>query len=845
MQYAGNTALAAALAPGQVRDVSIQVQFDWNNDGLFTHPYSDLSALTTSVQLQENLQGDVPQELLLLEGYMTAQLDVVLAGSIPMVSPSGAQLAAFGGASIEATQLFGAYSTPAPLYGLLLEGSRCRYSVVVATSGGPVTIQMFFGQVTSVEVDRANDQVKIEALDLSSFLQAGVTFPVFSSDGGAMGALVAAGQDPLLLNSAWCIDYVCRANSFYNGPPAVSANAGLSTQTTCGVHFTMAGGMLANIGTTVWNSCEFDTAPSGGTYFDQKQLWPPGKYGLCADGTLGPTMRGAADSVLALQVDTAFSILPVIGIGMWVYYPTAPAGTTTVMTIDLDTTVNPVSVITLTAQNNGAGATLFKLNVTGNSGYNQTSTSTFPTVNTGAWHYIGAAIQFGSGLGVTVRWNVDGTESSSLDTLSTGTYPNVGAKLVQGFTVVHVNGCRMQHVQVWYNQAVGNGLGAQPWPTNPNTNYPVSDIAVGNNQLYYLPDVNQDNSWNVLKELTDAELGVLWTTEFGVVTFRSRTQIQAGYQSGTSVATLTTDNLVDAAYVSNWDGIRNVINYSTQSGANGGGFQNSVGAGVAWQSTNPFQLPARPGQTTTWTIPTSQTFVEVRGVILDTTNAGTWTTTSPPVLTAVTDTFTACDSSTGLPVTTGVSVKALPVAGGRSFVLQVTNTSGHTVLLGYISTSSGSAGNTACQPCCIVPGWPLVLNNPVTNQLFNQQSENTYGTRSYDMVTNAFCQHSGAIGFVAQSLLSDLRAPVPQLQNMPIVGDPRLQLGDPVTIQDSAYIGTTIVGGISGRVHSYDTTSGLRDQLTVRLRFLPGSWVLGTPDKSILGGTRPTTILVK
>jgi hypothetical protein len=830
MQYAGNTALAAALAPGQVRDISVTVQFDWNGNGLFNHAYSDLSVLVSSVQIQEQLQGDIPQDVLLIEGYATAQLMVTLEGSIPLISPTAAQTAAFG-ANVQATQLFGGYNVQSPLYALQWEGVRARYFVNVPTSAGPVQIQQFFGQVASVTVNRAADTVQIECLDLSSFLQAGVIFPVWSTDGNALAAEQGVGQDPVLLNSAWCIDYICRANSFYNGPPAVGTTGTNPTNSTCGVHWTMAGSAVANVGTTVWNSIEWVTAPTG-AYFDQSKMWTQGQYGLCFDGTSGVDIQTFADSAIPLQVDSAYSTLPAIGCGLWVYIPNNyVVGPHATVTINLDRSAGPSFYLQLVFDTASGGYSPVHAHLVG-TGF--AASSSLHSITTGAWHYVGVAVLFGASA-VTCMWNFDGTEVS--DSIGSGAYPSVGTKYINGFTSLIPDGLKVQHVQVWYNQYIGVGAGAQPWPRLPNTNYGVSDITLGNNWLYFLPDVNQANSWTTLQQIVNTELGVIYATETGTITFRSRTQIQAGYQSGASVGTLTVDNLLDLSYVSNWDGIRNIINYTTQAGSNGGAAQGTYEPAIAWSSPSATLFPVLANSTYTWQIPLSQTLVEVSTFTLSAAIVGvTW----PPNTQGIVNGYTVCNANTGAQITSGVTVVIQAGRNGRYFTMSVTNTNSVPVLLGYVTSAPGTA-----TPCLLVPGWPLVLNTAVANTLSDNQSKASYGWRSLDLVPSAWAQHTGAIGYVAKSVLADLRAPVPQLQNVPIVGDPRIQLGDVWTLQDSQYTGTTLIAAVSGMVRAWDKSNGLKDTLTMRIRNLPGGWMLGTADKSIMGGTHPTTILVK
>lgn len=57
------------------------VKADWNRNGLYDHPLSDLTPLVTSVSVDRALTGTLPVEIGLVEGYASAELSIVLEGS--------------------------------------------------------------------------------------------------------------------------------------------------------------------------------------------------------------------------------------------------------------------------------------------------------------------------------------------------------------------------------------------------------------------------------------------------------------------------------------------------------------------------------------------------------------------------------------------------------------------------------------------------------------------------------------------------------------------------------------------------------------------------------------------
>src|SRR4051794_18466621 len=86
MLSTGDPALDAALAEALAqpeRQPVWRLLVDLAGDGLFAHPWSDLTSLATDVQLDRAITGDLPEGTTVTEGYASASLTATLEGRLP------------------------------------------------------------------------------------------------------------------------------------------------------------------------------------------------------------------------------------------------------------------------------------------------------------------------------------------------------------------------------------------------------------------------------------------------------------------------------------------------------------------------------------------------------------------------------------------------------------------------------------------------------------------------------------------------------------------------------------------------------------------------------------------
>lgn len=246
MQLATDTALAEAVDAAE-RKIRWRLLVDWNRDGLYSHPLSDLSAFVDDLDVDRDLASDLPQEVGLLQGAASAQLGLRLTGAA-RVLPDG-QLH-ITGSEMSIAKLLSPYRTDSPLYAVSKLGCSIRFDVGLMTTAGEKIIRQFTGKIRSIDCSRDTGQATINALDGSERFRRPITLG-FGATGLKEHVKYTRTQHPFWINSSLVIDQIARQNGYYATPPSHPDSM---------YAMTCAGGFAAEVGET--------RVPSGkvGTY---------------------------------------------------------------------------------------------------------------------------------------------------------------------------------------------------------------------------------------------------------------------------------------------------------------------------------------------------------------------------------------------------------------------------------------------------------------------------------------------------------------------------------------------------------------------------------------------------
>jgi hypothetical protein len=92
----------------------------------------------------------------------------------------------------------------------------------------------------------------------------------------------------------------------------------------------------------------------------------------------------------------------------------------------------------------------------------------------------------------------------------------------------------------------------------------------------------------------------------------------------------------------------------------------------------------------------------------------------------------------------------------------------------------------------------------------------THGVRSLELQQSDWRQDPVGVLAVVVSVITNTKQPQPYFQSINIVGDPRLQLQDVVTLTDPGGMGSAMYASVYGIKRSIDLQSGITDQLVLR-----------------------------
>ena len=204
MQLSTDSNLAAAVASSQRVFVS-EFKVDWARDGKYGHLLSDLTEVVDEIQVRRDVEGALPQQTTLIEGFIGASAAVQLSGTRAS-DPRPIH------------QMLSPLRTDSPLYGASKQGTPVRWRLGMVTAAGTVPmIDQFVGYIDQIRI--AGNSVILSLLDGTYALHAPINLPIHVSSTYGLAA-----QSNLLfrINSQWVIDYILRRNGIYQSPPAVT-----------------------------------------------------------------------------------------------------------------------------------------------------------------------------------------------------------------------------------------------------------------------------------------------------------------------------------------------------------------------------------------------------------------------------------------------------------------------------------------------------------------------------------------------------------------------------------------------------------------------------------------------
>ncbi|GAA2774128.1 hypothetical protein [Saccharopolyspora taberi] len=740
MQYPDDIELAEAVN-SRSRRFSARLMVDWNRDGLHDHPYSDLSKLVVEATTDRSMEGALPENATLIEGYSAAQLTVKLEGRRVYGEPNAAQL-------------FAPYSTRSPLYNIPRKPVPVYYEIVVHTTTGLRQVRQFTGWTREIVASSADGTATLRCLDFAEPLRAPITLPVWAHEQRA--------DEGRLINSQWLIDHILRRNGYFQSPPMVAE---------CRYSATLHGAQIAETG--------HPDDDSGGPVY----RWVQGRYGL-ALGASATEVHGSSMS--------GFANLPhtnglTYGFGGFFEVGGSNPGVS-----EVRAWYNTQDRLGLRITGAGQVQAFFVAD---------TGTTTWtvdgPMLSgPSRFAYVGVEATI-TASNMQIRFNIDGTVTTA-----------TGTRWAPASSNSHFANCELQRsaqcIQHWQSMTRTNN-----WSWTPDFE-PNSTLSSGLNLLSHLPDVVDESSWDVLKELVHAEFGTLFADEHNHVWFLNRED--ARQAKDTIDREIGPDQLQDVAVSDTSDAIVNCIAVSSTLGM----YKDPV---RVWEATNNDQLTFQPGSTTV-------TITDVENAMsyfvdIPYWDDATWDRGDNPLRG-----FYPVHASNGT-VAPNVTVSVTQISQ-RSFSYTVSNGNAYAIRLADRANTDPNYPGT---PRLRVGGRGIVYWPTKKNLVTNQASIDIHGRRLWEIPNTRWAQSYSGQANIAASLLSELGAPLPVLDQVSIVGDPRIQLTDAIPIRDPDGLGDYILGQVTG-IRQTLGSNGLSADLTMRLLTPPGQ---GEWDSSIYG----------
>lgn len=695
-------------------------------------------------------------------------------------------------ASETAQWLFDDYSTDSPLYGIDWTGADNNTEVLIE-QGLEVPGQadeyfpIFTGYVTTFAINRATGEVNMTMIDTRVQLSAVPTIPEVVA---GPADLIGDGQVVWApgLTALWPLDYVLRANGIYSSPPP---RAGcIAYQSMHGSLYPEVGDAAAQDGVIMFGShTDFDNGTNA-------PLFVPGFWaGQVADGGISQYFVSNAGNLIT--GDGYF-------IEFWVNFDDerfAIHDELRQISIELgEHIIGASDLFVVTVTPNFAGQPGVTLDV-----YRGASETygTIPLQATGAgfgWHQITVQVLYATATTATVQFWDNGTSVGT----QTLTIPAVGSP-----TTVNIMQLLSNYPVDTFQIVHGTGT-----PTTGFVQQALLDASL--NPLDAIPSAPGSDAWAIINQLMDAERGIAGFDETTIFFFRNR------YNRPTASQLIVTSksSLKDLTFERNEANRASTVNAAASP-------QMISAPTVVWQTTKPTKIAASSvyrfsAITANAVVSIAQTLqpIPVAGLTADAKASGYLANTTA--------------DGTGVNIT-NLYGSVIPV-GNQEIIVEIHNDNPFPVWL------APTTGYSTAQGVFVIYGRSVLAGSVV-----NVSASYGGGRPQLTLATNQWLQRPDVAQALVDDELADLVRPRPMATNVLIVGDPRLQLADRVTIVDGGESATNagprapaaiLDDYLVTAVHPNATPGGgFTQTLVARAIASPRQWVLGVAGKSEMGAS--------
>jgi hypothetical protein len=732
MQTVSATLQAAIEAPERPQAL-VRLRVDWARTGSYADAIDDLSADVVSVDLTRDLTTDLPAAAKLFAGAAAAEATVTLAHRDPAGDPAK-----------HGAWFYSALNSASPLFSYRRKGAPAVLELGFVTATGLEYVTVLTGRVRSLQVSSGGRVAVMRISDSSEDMRKQVVLPMIIADGDiGEAAVIRPG-----LNTTFLADWTARKCGYYASPPPRSG---------CKFSATMHGSGYPEVGTIESHHGEFGSKLS----YSPTPTFPTAAKWVQAvntDGSAGQSMRYFLGGSGVISTNNTREVL------LEGWFKLNSTGVDQPFFVLFDDTATTEPFISFWWQTS-TGRLSCTFNRGGADNTNRTTGTAGPIVSPGtsSWHYYAMQASFTS-TGVDVTFRFDGTTSGPF---------NVATPSVTGapeILKVQVGRGRCSSYSDTLLDGLTEAVQATTESTTSNWNnafVPTAQIVASSaidNRLVATPTAAEEG-WSLLQEIAKADFATTGFTESGLLFYWPRNRWTTAPYT-TSQRTLTSSTaLKELESVEATDQVRNRVIIRAR-------------------------IPEVTDSKTIWKLGGRKRIGASSSIVV-------WSRLAEPVGNVDTSVVygTSLGSSRYLAGTrldgTGSQVSNLTfdveVISPTRIKSTITNPNGFTV---YLAGDANASTTYDGKPYYWLDGQAVTFNTETTGgdeyaEAVDATSISDYGIEQLlEIEDSDFRQDSDSIQEIADALLVDLANPGPALSDMPAVGDPRIQLGDRLTIVD-------------------------------------------------------------
>lgn len=818
MQFADDVALATAIQRPD-RRLASKLEIDWGHDGQYDHAYSDFSRLLLSAKRDGAIDSDLPERVNVVIGASSGDVRIRIGGRKRWDEYT-------------AVQLLSPNRFDSPLYGTKVEGTKIRYSRVIYTSEGRKVVRQFTGKIREYYPSVQTGEVELVCQDNLDLNGSPVTFPLWG-----VGTVSPYFQfwytDPAVgrpFSTTWLIEEALRQCDYHTGP---KPRDGCVSYQTCN------GSLLPSFGYGhLAEGTNVDKYPHSLTYSNNNP-WEEGLYGLAprriTDTTTNKAFFNSQSYVYVPQNGTSNGPVNLVWSAWVKFIPSAGASNRYVQShfwlddapaIDGGGSGSYGRATALVYEDGDFRMQVQEGWLADQFGYRTWQWQWDLPAITDGWHYVSFAYKFRNNL-IAYELKIDGVAQGTAHVVNSpgafgfrhGTFGTKYSNPISFTTQIPV-----QHVQ-WSSKTLADFpvyVAGEELPPLNDDGLPFAIVNQTRSEIAWIPDTVDKDGWDLLKEIVSAEFGAIYINEYGQVVTIPHAQIrnvtEVMYQDA---PTVNDDQLMDFPVNPSVDQYRNAISISWT-------FRYSQ-EDIVWRnkSAKDYYLPVGGN------IPIDDYPVEDVIAIRSGVNYLSFEDNDEKAIPLWQTSIASCQYAN----------PDLESLGGYVVTLQVRN-SQRTFGLGF---GAGSM-NPACyigafkganQPAMLVAGRRYSDSQTIRKIIRNEAAITANGgkVRMITIGDSPWRQTESTIDAIAgEDLMGDLITPVPAVNEVAIVGDPRIQYLDVLAIENRHSVTGKVFAQVLGRGFD-DTDSKFDDRLTLRLIRQPNNWILGDNELSDLGNT--------